>query len=165
MSSEKLKFKIGMTADPCGGWPTVKISVDGKQYFDGEIDCHSQIKTDDYKFIEFEHELAEGPHQLVIEHYGKDERYHHIWDNTAKKVIESRCPHIKSIEIDEIDIGPLLYSGIYTPDYPKKWYVEQTQQTGKIPDQEVRMWSLGWNGQWRLEFQSPFYMWLLENLY
>jgi len=23
---------------------------------------------------------------------------------------------------------------------------------------------LGWNGEWQLEFDSPFYIWLLENI-
>jgi hypothetical protein len=73
--------------------------------------------------------------------------------------------HIKSIEIDEIDIGALVYEGVYTPKYPEPWATQQKQVGNILPQSFKNVTKIGHNGRWELSFESPFYMWLLENLY
>ena len=73
--------------------------------------------------------------------------------------------HINKIEIDEIDIGALVFEGIYRPEYPEPWAAQQTQQGIELPDTIKNSPSMGHNGTWTFSFTSPFYMWLLENLY
>ena len=73
--------------------------------------------------------------------------------------------HIKSIEIDEIDIGALVFEGVYTPKYPEPWATQQAEQGNKLPETLKNVTQMGHNGTWNFTFTSPFYMWLLENLY
>ena len=73
--------------------------------------------------------------------------------------------HIKSIEIDEINIGGLVYNGVYTPRYPEPWATMQRESGTELPESFKNVTQIGHNGEWKLTFSSPFYMWLLENLY
>ena len=73
--------------------------------------------------------------------------------------------HIKDIEIDEIDIGSLIFEGIYKPSYPEPWATEARAKGVDLPETFKNSPTMGHNGTWTLTFSSPFYMWLLENLY
>ena len=73
--------------------------------------------------------------------------------------------NIKRIEIDEIDIGGLVYDGVYTPQYPEPWATQQKDAGIELQESFKNVTQLGHNGTWQFTFQSPFYMWLLENLY
>ena len=73
--------------------------------------------------------------------------------------------HIKKIEIDEINIGALVYEGVYRPDYPEPWATQQREAGHELPDTFKNATIIGHNGSWTFNFSSPFYMWLLENLY
>jgi len=76
-----------------------------------------------------------------------------VIQNADKTAIEKdMLLHIRSIEIDEIDLGNLLWS--------KSQYVGD-DVTRPVLDNCV---DLGWNGTWTLAFASPFYIWLLENI-
>ena len=87
-----------------------------------------------------------------------------IIDSTGK-IVKDQLLHIKSLEIDEIDIGDLVYEGVYTPQYPEPWYTQQVKDN-KIPPKTFKnVTVMGHNGSWEFEFSAPFYMWLLENLY
>ena len=81
------------------------------------------------------------------------------------KITKDQLLHIKSIEIDEIDIGALVYEGVYTPKYPEPWATQQKQAGNTLPQSFKNVTNIGHNGRWELGFTSPFYMWLLENLY
>jgi hypothetical protein len=73
--------------------------------------------------------------------------------------------HIKAISIDEIDIGSLVYMGVYEPDYPEPWKSEQIKLGVDLPKTRKFITEMGWNGTWTFSFTSPLYMWLLNNLY
>ena len=58
-----------------------------------------------------------------------------------------------------------MFEGTYTPEYPKPWY-EQEIKAGRTPVESYKnVTAMGHNGDWKWTFSSPFYMWLLENLY
>ena len=59
--------------------------------------------------------------------------------------------NIESVEIDEIDLGNLLFTAKFIGDDPSRPVLDKCKH-------------LGWNGAWTLEFASPFYIWLLENI-
>ena len=109
--------------------------------------------------MKFENEKS---YTLDIIRTGKDGKQTIIKNN---KIIKDQLLHIKYIEIDEIDIGALIYEGIYTPIYPEPWTSQQTKMGNKPPETIKNSPDLGHNGTWSLSFSSPFYMWLLENLY
>jgi len=160
MPTEKLKFKLELCAEYWDEPPYVKILVDKHVHFKNEIKGTEKEPT----VVEFEHVLIEGNKScLVIENLGKDIKQTVV--NHEGKVIKDQLLHIKSIEIDEIDIGALIYEGDYTPSYPEPWATQQKRAGSQLPKSFKNVTVMGHNGTWQLNFASPFYMWLLENLY
>ena len=114
--------------------------------------------------IEFEQECEEGKdYQLILDRSNKDKRQTIV--NEKGDLLKDQLLHIKSIEIDEIDLGALLFEGVYRPNYPEPWATQQREAGHNIPETLKNSIDLGHNGTWTFTFTSPFYMWLLENLY
>ena len=67
---------------------------------------------------------------MIINRSGKDIRQTVVEDG---KITKDQLLHIKSIEIDEIDIGALIYNGLYTPQYPEPWASEQAKAGIDLP--------------------------------
>ena len=80
-------------------------------------------------------------------------------------LLKDQMQHIKGIQIDEIDIGALVYEGIYTPQYPEPWATQQREAGIELQASFKNVTNMGHDGEWKFKFASPFYMWLLENLY
>ena len=156
---EKLKFKLELWAEHWDKAPKVEIFINNYSHYSQEITGTEKKPT----VIEFQHEFNEGEkYSLVIERSGKD-RKQTIVENG--KIIKDQLLHIKYIEIDDIDIGALVYEGIYTPQYPEPWASQQVAIGNVLPKSFKNVTCIGHNGRWELSFTSPFYMWLLENLY
>jgi len=112
----------------------------------------------------FEQELDEGKdYELVIKRSDKSNDQTVV--NEKGDILKDQLLNIKSIEIDEIDIGALVYEGIYTPEYPEPWAAQQREAGTALKESFKNVTQMGHNGTWRFKFSSPFYMWLLENLY
>ncbi len=159
MTTEKLKFKLELYATMWDKPPIADIKINEKSYFKEEITSTKDKPT----IIEFEYELEEGKsYNLIINRSGKNVTQTKIEDG---KIVKDQLLHIKSIEIDEIDIGGLIYEGVYKPEYPEPWATQQTEAGNKPPETLKNVTLMGHNGTWTFTFESPFYMWLLENLY
>jgi len=159
MATEKLKFKLELWSEYWDKKPTANILINDHSHCNQEITGTEKEPT----IIEFEYELTEGEHyKLIIERSGKDFRQTVVEDG---QITKDQLLHIKSIEIDEIDIGALVYEGLYTPKYPEPWATQQKQAGKELPESFKNVTTMGHNGRWELSFISPFYMWLLENLY
>ena len=160
MATEKLKFKLELFATMWHLPPVAEIKLNGKSYFKSEISSTEQDPTK----IEFEAELSEGSeYSLTIDRTGK--RYDQTVIDNKGKILKDQLLHIKSIEIDEINIGALVYEGVYTPVYPEPWATQQQENGVDLKESFTNVTQMGFNGKWVLKFESPFYMWLLENLY
>ena len=147
MSTERLHFKIGLGGTYWKKVPVYSILINDNVIFTKEVDT----ATGDIGFVEFDYELAEGPSMLKIRLENKD------WTDTVQNndktaILKDMLLNIKSVEIDEIDLGNLIYS--------------KSQFVGNEADRPVltQCVDLGWNGSWELPFESPFYIWLLENI-
>ena len=159
MTTEKLKFKLELYATMWDKPPVADIKINEKSFFKEEITSTNDKPT----IIEFEHEFEEGkPYNLIIDRSGKNKRETVVEDG---KIVKDQLLHIKSIEIDEIDIGALVYEGVYKPNYPEPWATQQAKAGNKLPETFKNVNRIGHNGTWTFTFESPFYMWLLENLY
>ena len=159
METEKLKFKLELYATMWNKPPVAEILINNKSCFKQEISA----TEDKPHLIEFEHELEVGkPYSLIIDRLGKDKTQTVIKDG---KITKDQLLHIKYIEIDEIDIGGLVYEGVYKPNYPEPWATQQAEAGNKLPETLKNVTQMGHNGTWTFTFKSPFYMWLLENLY
>ena len=159
MATEKLKVKLELYATMWDQPPHAEILIGSKSYFDGDITSTEDKPT----LIEFEAELDSGSaYNLIIDRSGKSKNQTVMNQN---KIVRDQLLHIKSIEIDEIDIGALVYEGVYTPEYPEPWAQQQRSQGIKLQETFKNVTAMGHDGKWKFKFESPFYVWLLENLY
>ena len=160
MATEKLKFKLELYAEMWDKPPVAEILVNDKSFVKKDI-TGTEDKPD---VIEFEHELEEDKdYTLTINRAGKGKDQTVI--NEKGEILKDQLLHIKSIEIDEIDLGALVYEGVYTPQYPEPWATQQRESGNDLKDSFKNVTQMGFNGTWSFKFSSPFYMWLLENLY
>ena len=160
MATEKLKVKLELHATMWDRPPHAEILINDKSHFKGDI-TGTEDKPD---VIEFEHEFTEGEkYELIIKRSGKIKGQ--AVTNENGDIIKDQLLHIKGIEIDEIDIGALVYEGVYTPVYPEPWATQQREAGVELQESFKNVTCMGHNGTWTFKFASPFYMWLLENLY
>jgi len=160
MQTERLKFKLELYSTYWDKPPVAEISINSESQYQSEITGTEKTPT----IIEFEKELTEGEkYTLTISRSGKDTKQTVV--NAEGKIEKDQLLHIKSIEIDEIDLGGLIYEGIYTPIYPEPWYTQQVSAGNTLEKSFKNVTAMGHNGTWTLAFESPFYMWLLEKLY
>ena len=160
MATEKLKFKLELYATMWDKPPHAEILVDGKSYFDGDITSTEDKPT----IIEFEVEVEEDKKcDLVINRSGKGVNQTVV--NDKGDLLKDQLLHIKRIEIDEIDLGSLVFTGLYTPKYPEPWATQMAESGKELRESFTNVTQMGHNGEWKFTFTTPFYMWLLENLY
>ena len=146
-STEKLHFKIGIGGTYWDKKPTYTMLINDQIVVSGSITEVSGAT----EYIEFDFDVAEGPCVLKIRLENKD------WTDTVQSedkstILKDMLLDVKSIEIDEINLGDLVWS--------------KSQFIGDDPERPAltNCVNLGWNGTWSLSFESPFYIWLLENL-
>jgi len=157
--TEKLKFKLELWSTHWDKPPVAEILINDKSCHRAEIASTEDKPTR----IEFEHTLEDGEeYNLKIVRSGKD-GHQTVVENG--EIVQDQLLHIKNLEMDEIDIGALVYEGIYTPEYPEPWATQQRSAGTELPVSFKNVTTMGHNGTWQLQFASPFYMWLLENLY
>jgi len=159
MTTENLKFKVQLYAQYWDIPPIAEILVGQNSMAKQEITGTEQNPT----LIEFYSELTEGQqYNFTINRTNKFDSQTITQDG---KIIKDQLLFIKSIEIDEIDLGGLIYEGLYYPEYPEPWASQQKELGNTLTPSIKNVTSMGFNGRWELKFTSPFYMWLLENLY
>lgn len=144
---EPIDIVISLSSDFWKDPPKAKVYIDDTLIFDGEVKKPEEIK--------WTGELSESAHKLIIELYGKDKYQTVLEDN---KIVKDQILNIDTVMFDEIDIGYLKHT--HSNYYPNKEIYPHESIPVKITD----CVNLGWNGRWELEFTSPIYIWLLENI-
>tara|TARA_A100001011_G_C13804626_1_gene632405 strand:+ start:19 stop:498 length:480 start_codon:yes stop_codon:yes gene_type:complete len=159
MASENIDFHIELFATYWDKVPNCKISINDTEVWSGDVDGTKDNPT----VIKFNHKLeAEQEYNLKLDRQGKDNTQTIVENG---EMIKDQMLHIKSILIDEIDIGSLVYMGVYKPEYPEPWKSEQIEAGVELPETKKFVTEMGHNGTWTFTFTSPLYMWLLNNLY
>ena len=141
---EKLKFKIGISGTYWDKQPQWCFLIDQEIVVGG-------IASAETEYVEFECNLVEGKHTLSIALVNKtDSDTVENEDKTA--IVKDMLLNIESIEIDSIPLEDLIRT--------KSEFVgfDSTRPVLK------NCVNLGWNGHWNLAFETPFYVWLLENM-
>ena len=160
MATEKLKFKLELFATMWDKPPHAEILIDGKSYYNSEITSTEDKPT----LIEFEAEVDEDKKvDLIINRSNKGVNQTVV--NEKGDILKDQLLHIKRIEIDEIDLGSLVFTGLYTPKYPEPWATQMAESGKELRESFTNVTQMGHNGEWKFTFTTPFYMWLLENLY
>tara|TARA_B100000214_G_scaffold211938_1_gene153952 strand:- start:352 stop:831 length:480 start_codon:yes stop_codon:yes gene_type:complete len=159
MASENIDFHLELFATFWDKVPTCKVSINDIEVWSGNIDGTKDKPT----VIKFNHQLeADQEYNLKLDRQGKDNSQTIVENG---EMVKDQMLHIKSILIDEIDIGSLVYMGVYKPEYPEPWQSEQIKAGIELPETQKFVTEMGHNGTWTFTFRSPLYMWLLENLY
>lgn len=147
--TEKLHFKIGVSGTYWAKKPKYSILVNDDSIVTQEI----QGAENEIEYFEFDREVTEGPVTLTIRLENKESsdtvKDDEILDEFV--IVKDMLLNIESIEIDDIDIGNLIYSAKFVGDDPSRPVLDKCR-------------NMGWNGNWNFEFNSPFYIWLLENI-
>ena len=160
MATEKLKFKFKLYATMWDQPPIVEILINNKSYFKQEITA-TEAKP---QIVEFSADLEEQKEYNLVVHRSNKNKGQTVV-NEKGDIIKDQMLHIKDIEIDEIDIGALIFEGVYKPNYPEPWATQQLEKGNELIKSLKNATKMGHNGEWCFSFGSPFYMWLLENLY
>ena len=154
MNEEKLKIKVGLSGTYWGDkTPEYAILFDGVTLVTANITGASgEIVT-----VELDVEASEGAHTIAVQLLNKDPSTD-VVKNSDDSVAKDMLLNIESIEIDDIDLGHLRYT-------MSKYQLDKKQlYNNQITDQIDNCVNLGFNGRYILEFSSPFYIWLLENM-
>lgn len=147
MLTEHLHFKIELGGTYWKKAPKYTILVNDQVV----VSDHIVTPTDTTSFIEFDAEVAEGPCSLKIRLENKDNS-DTVQSADKTEILQDMLLNIGKIEIDEIDLAHLVYqNSVFTGDDPTRPVL-------------TKCINLGWNGTWELEFNSPFYIWLLETI-
>jgi len=77
------------------------------------------------------------------------------------KIVKDKILHINEIYIDEVNVTSLASKTgeLYPTD---EWYIAKNRDTFPIPI--LNCMNTGFNCRWTFKFESPFYIWILENL-
>lgn len=144
---ETIKFKIGLSGTYWDKKPGFLIKLDGEEKLRGSITKDNEV----VEYLEFEADVEEDrSHCLEICLLNKTDTDCFVDENGA--ITKDMLLNIESLEIEDIDLGILKWSASnFVPD-----------DTSITPIKGCV--NLGWNGSYKLEFNSPFYLWLLDNL-
>jgi hypothetical protein len=149
--TENLHFKIELLGTFWKKRPAYSIYINDTVIKYGTV----EVDSGEVFIVEFDQEFSEGPQSLKIRLENKEDSdvlKDNYDDPDNYKIIGDMLLNIKNIEIDEISLDNLLYNkSLFTPDDPARPVLDKCLD-------------LGWNGTWNLEFTSPFYIWLLENI-
>lgn len=148
MSLEKLKFTVSLSATFWDKKPRYTIYVDDEAMAYGEIGENQET-------VSFEKEVSLGIHDLSIRLENK-ESSDTVLENG--EIIKDMLLNIDDIEIDDVSLSHLKWTN-------STYHLDQSQEfKGNIVDDLSNCVNLGWNGTYKIQFESPFYIWLLENI-
>ena len=146
MSIETLKFKIGLSGTFWDKKPEYAVLINNQTVAEGSI------TGEEVQHIEFSADvLDESENSLTIRLENKDST-DTVQNEDKTAIVKDMLLNIDSIEIDDISLGTLLWSAsTFIPD------------DSQFPETKNCV-NLGWNGSYTIKFNSPFYLWLLENM-
>lgn len=76
---------------------------------------------------------------------------------------DTQTLHLKKLCIDRIDVRNLVWSrSTWAPEYPEPWFSQQIANHCRPEAVVIGETTLGHNGTWRFEFQSPFYQFMID---
>jgi hypothetical protein len=134
-------------------WPRCRVSVNDTEFYNNEIIGEQTV--------EFDLDLQDDSENVLkVEYYNLDFRKDIVLNDSGEQ-IKSKYVIINKLFVDDIDCGNIPYdlSEVYVND---GWYTKQDPQD--FPNPRKNDSQLSWNSTWCLKFNSPVYLWLLENL-
>lgn len=151
---ESLNFKIGLSGTYFAKKPEYEICVNDKILTRKLVESES----DEIFYEEFVLDLVEAKDNKLIIKFLNKESTDTITEDDNDNIVKDTLLNIHSIEIDEIDLDILIWNkSVYKLDSPQIF-------NGETVTELTRCVNLGWNGSYIITFDTPFYLWLLDNL-
>ena len=151
--SEEVEIEVKLSSVWHNAPPVVEVLIDDVVFGYGKItekSDESQSKTFIWKGT-----LDESEHTLTVRLKGKNIGAKHTLIDDDGNITHDQLIHNERVSLDQIEIGFVaIKNSIY---YPAKSEISAPKEIS-----EAR--TLGWNGDWKLKFTVPTYMWLLENM-
>lgn len=152
MSVEHIKFEISFKTNWWKDPPSVAIQLDDQEKFTGNINEDIVVK--------FSQTLNFNKHVLSIQRTGKNNQQVRL---DADGNYQGQELFIDWIKIDGVNIRNLIWTNAYyEPIYPEPWASQQRDQGIELERLVLGETCLSHNGTWRLEFNSPFYRFLMD---
>lgn len=146
MSKETLKFKIGLSGTFWDKKPEYAVLLNDQKIANGTIQDTAT------EYVEFTADIDEGTDNKLIVRLENKTPSDTVQNEDKTAIVKDMLLNVDSIEIDDIDLGTMLWStSTFIPD--------DTQ----FPETKECV-NLGWNGSYIIQFATPFYLWLLENM-
>ena len=151
--SEEVEFEVKLSSEWHNDPLKFELLLDDKLIDSGELiekKANKEART-----LTFKESLDEGEHTIKIRMLGKTGK-HTIVDND-NNILADMLLNVDSISIDQIDLGHLVHK--LSVFYPNETFAKMSGIPTEIPN----LTCIGYNGEFRLKFQVPTYLWLLEN--
>jgi hypothetical protein len=156
MIRDNIKFLLTLDSEYWDQPPVAECRINGNTVWGPQQITKGTVANFD---VEFEHD-KEYTFELVRS--GKTDDQVKTENNV---IVKDQLLSVKNLNIDGVDLGNIIYEIEYYPEYPTLWYNQQ-KEAGNEPASALKnITTFGWNGSWKLKVTSPFYLWLLENLY
>lgn len=151
---EKLKFRLTLSGTYTSKAPDYTILLGGIPILIGTV----SVPSGERFVYEFERELEDtASYKLEVRLRNKDNRTDTVVDEQGN-IVSDLLLNVEDVEIDGISLGNLLHT-------KSLFHLDQPQTINESTVTELKNCvNLGFNGSWSLEFTTPFYLWLLENL-
>jgi len=156
VEKERLHFKIGLSGTYWEKLPYFVIGVNGIGYKIG----HTHAPSGEIQYIEFDAEVDAGKNilQIVFANKEPSDTVKDSNDPVNFNIVKDMLLNIHSVSIDDIDLGMIVFQeSVFKLAEPVVYNNETVAEIKNCVN-------LGFNGTWELEFESPFYLWLLEKI-
>ena len=120
------------------------------------LDQEQIFNTDHVKeMIEFTHEVDDLDAEHELQFQMKNKTVEHTQVDEANNIVHDACLTITDIAFEEITLGHMVIEqAVYTHDF-----------NGTQPEIKDQFFGeMGCNGTVSLKFNTPIYLWLLENM-
>jgi hypothetical protein len=146
--SEEVEINVKLSSEWHNNMPPIcKVFLDEIELFDGKL--WELKEKGEIKDIAWKGELDEGEHTIRVQLHKKSSRHTKVDENN--NIVKDQLIFVEDIAIDQIEIGHVSYTR-------GSFYPEDTNN----PIETENVNCLGFNGEWRLKFEVPTYIWLLE---
>jgi hypothetical protein len=139
-------FSVDISSSDFSARLGMEVWIDNTEIFSCDHVQQAQTITFDLPDDDGEHELRFVLKNKTVEHTQIDQN---------GTIVKDMVLVIDNLKFDEIDLGQLFSEhAVYTHDF-----------NGSAPEVQDKFYgTLGCNGTVRLEFSTPVYIWLLENM-
>ena len=141
IDNQTLALTLNIQASWCNQWPNLEVICNNVSYWSGQIE--------DKKRIAIAIDLLDV-NELKIKHFEKRFGEGRVWGTRSQDgtITQDRAFRIDSLIFDEVDIARHIMRFPFVRDN----------------GQEIRTDYFGFNGELVINFRSPVYQWIIEDL-